>query len=115
MEEEEEKLKEVMEGVEEEEEVVVVDEMEVVEVYDRAEVLDAISRWLMLVGDRTRAPWPDAEAEERSPVLGQADPLDPFHQFDWSHCWTHHGRAMTVISGARNSQECWSIFLLKVL
>ena len=37
-------------------------------------------------------------------MLGQSDRLDPFYQFDWSHCWTHRGRAMTVLSGARNSQ-----------
>ena len=100
-----------VEMVEEEE----MEEMEVVVVYERAEVLGAISRWLMLVGDRSRAPWSDTEAEERWAVLGQTEPpLDPFHQFDWSHCWTHRDRAMTVLSGARNSQGRRSIFLLLV-
>ena len=92
--------KEVVEGVEEE----VEEEMEVVEVYERAEVLAAISSWLSLVSERSRAPWSEGEGEERTgPVLEQtAVRLDPFHQFDWTDCRTHRGRAMTVVSGARN-------------
>ena len=48
------------------------EEMEVVEVYERDELLAAISSWLMLVSDRARVPWPDGEAEERSHLFAKA-------------------------------------------
>ena len=77
---------------------------ELVEVYERDEVVGVMDWWLGRVQEVSSVPWAAGEWEGSSLLLDTASRLDPLHNFDWENCRTHCGRVFRLRSGGRNSQ-----------
>ena len=77
---------------------------EIVEVYERDEVVSCLCWWLGLVRERSSVLWADWECGGSDLLLDTAQRLDPLHYFDWANTATHSGRVMRLLSGSRNSQ-----------